>query len=388
MNYIICHYSEIGLKGKNRAFFEKQLIENLKKALPKESFDLIKKISGRIIIKLKDKDIKKAEIKQSLQNVFGLAYFAFGLSCPQEIEAIKKEVLNLLKKENFKTFKISTKRSKKDFPLNSVQINQIVGEEIVKKLKKKVRLTNPDITCFIEIVDKFAFLYLEKIEGPKGLPVGTGGKAIALLSGGIDSPVAAFFILKRGVKIVFVHFHTFPYTSKASIEKAQKIVEALNKYQFSSRLYLVPFAKIQEEIVFKTREKLRVVLYRRMMLRIARALAKKEKALALVTGESIGQVASQTLENIRVIEKAGDLPILRPLIGLDKEEIIKTAKKIKTFDISILPHQDCCLRFVPTHPETKAKLKEVLLEEKKLKIQKLIKSALKNTEIKEISGRF
>lgn len=381
MEYIICHYHEIGLKGKNRRFFEEKLIENIKQALPASSFEFVKRISGRIIIKLTAKGAQnQKEIEQALKNVFGIAYFAFAVSSEQKIETIKKKARELMEGKKFKTFRISTKRSGKEFPLSSQEINERVGEHILKNLNKKVNLERPNLTCFIEIVERYAFLYLEKIKGLGGLPVSTGGKTVVLLSGGIDSPVAAFRIMKRGVKIIFLHFHAYPYTKKASIDKAEKIVKILNKYQYNSKLYLVPFADIQKEILLKTPAKLRVILYRRMMFRIAGEIAKKEKALAIITGESVGQVASQTLENIKVIEEAIDLPVLRPLIGEDKEEIIKKAQEIGTFEVSILPHQDCCVRFLPVHPATKAQLKEVKEAEKELNIQKLIKKAIKDTE--------
>ena len=386
MGYVICHYSEIGLKGKNRKFFEEKLIENIKRSLKSGFFEFVRRISGRILIKLSEKGCQnQKEIRESLKNVFGIAYFAFAINSEQNIETVKKDIEVLLKDKKFKTFKISTQRSKKEFPLTSHQINETIGEFVVKRLKKKVDLENPDITCFIEIVEKYAFLYLEKIEGLKGLPVGVSGKAVILLSGGIDSPVAAFYLMKRGVKVIFLHFHAYPYTSKASIEKAKLIVQLLTKYQFDSKLYLVPFADIQKEILLKTPASLRIILYRRMMFRIAQEIAEKERALAIVTGESVGQVASQTLENIKAIEEIVSIPVFRPLIGEDKEEIIKKAKKIGTFEISILPHQDCCARFLPKHPETKAKVREIKMAEKKLNIKKLIKETVKNISIQNIS---
>jgi len=213
-----------------------------------------------------------------------------------------------------------------------------------------------------------------------GLPVGVSGKAISLLSGGIDSPVASFLAMKRGLNLIFLHFHALPYTDKASVEKVKKIVEILKKFQSKLKLYLIPFAKIQKEILLKTPSSLRVIFYRRMMLRIAEKIAEKEKVKAIITGENLGQVASQTLENLKVIEKATKLLVLRPLIGEDKLEIIEKAKKIGTYDISILPHQDCCSRFVPEHPETKANLEIVEKAERKLKVEDLIKKALTNLE--------
>jgi thiamine biosynthesis protein ThiI len=399
MNYIICHYSEIGLKGKNRKFFEEELIENIKKlSLKIDDFEFAKRISGRIIVKLTKKGIRREkEIEDSLKNIFGIAYFAFAISSNQEIKDIQGKALELLapyrnevsglglKTKKFKTFRISTQRSKKEFPLNSQQINEKVGEYVLKRLKaKKVKLENPDITCFIEIVEKYSFLYLEKIKGLGGLPVGVSGKAIALLSGGIDSPVAAFFAMKRGIKVIFLHFHAYPYTSVASIEKVKKLTKILRKYQGNSRLYLVPFGDIQKEILLRIASKLRVIFYRRLMFKIAQEIAKKENALGIFTGESIGQVASQTLENIRAIEEAVNLPVYRPLISWDKEEIIKKAREIDTFDTSILPDEDCCSRFVPVHPETKAKIESVIEEEKKLNTKKLIKEAIRRSSLIKI----
>jgi len=398
MDYIICHYHEIGLKGKNRRFFEEKLIENIKRVLKASDFEFVKRISGRLIVKLtKTGNKNQKEIKESLKNIFGIANFSFAETCPQKIKNIQEEALEILKNpdttrlwrsygagKKFKTFRITTQRSKKEFKLTSQQVNEKVGAYILKKLKLKVKLENPDITCFIEIVEKYAFLHLEKIKGLGGLPVTVSGKAVALLSGGIDSPVASFLAMKRGIKVIFVHFHAYPFTSAASIEKTKKLVKILSKFQGNSRLYLIPFGEIQKEILLKTPAKLRVIFYRRLMFRIAQEIARKEKALGIFTGESVGQVASQTLENIRAIEEAVSLPIYRPLIGQDKEEIISQAKKISTFDTSILPDQDCCSRFVPPHPETKAKLEEVIKIEKRLNIRKMTKEAIQKASLNKI----
>ena len=409
MKYVICHYHEIALKGKNRKFFEEKLIENIKQSLKSVYFEFVKRISGRIIIKLTEQGLKnKEKIKKSLKNVFGIAYFAFAESCEQELKAIKEKTFELLKSQKFKSFKIFAQRSKKDFTLTSKEINEKVGEYILKRfkiqtglfvpgncsaikkdlrLKIEVDLDNPNITCFIEIVEKYVFLYLEKILGPGGLPVSVSGKVVVLLSGGIDSPVAAFYIMKRGAKAIFVHFHSYPYTNKASIEKISKLIKILNKFQFNSRLYLIPFNFIQKQILLKTPAQLRIILYRRFMFRIAQEIAKKEKALAIVSGESLGQVASQTLENIKVIEQAVTLPIFRPLISEDKQDIIKKAQEINTFEISILPHQDCCARFLPKHPEIRAVLREVEKAEKKLDVEKLNEQALQKAVFQRIYGK-
>ena len=385
MEYIICHYGELALKGKNRSLFERRLVKNIERSLPKGSFEFVKRISGRFIIKISKKGLKQQrKIKEALEKVFGISYFAFGYSCEQTLSDMKKTALEALKKKNFKTFRISAKRAGKDFYLTSQQINEKVGEFIIEKLKKKVKLKNPGATCFIEVVEKYAFLYTSKIRGLGGLPVGVSGRSIVLLSGGIDSPVAAFRAMKRGVRTIFVHFHAHPYTDKASIEKVKRIASVLNKFQFDSKLYLIPFADIQKEILLNSTAKLRIVLYRRFMLRIAEEIAKKEGALALVTGDSIGQVASQTLENLRTVSLATKIFIFRPLVCRDKEEIIKEARNIDTYNLSILPHQDCCVRFLPLHPETKSNPKEVKIAEKNLNIKKLVKKAVKDASIVEI----
>ncbi len=384
MKYIICHYGEIALKGKNRPFFENKLVKNIKKTLNKEKIDFVKRIFGRIIIKL-NKRVEKEE-SEKFKNIFGVANFSPAVKVKQNIEAIQKEALNLLEKEDFKTFRITTKRAQKDFPLNSQEINEKVGAAVCKKLNKEVDLDNPDITCFIEIVQDLAFVYIKKIEGAKGLPVGVSGKAISLLSGGIDSPVASYLMLKRGIDPVYVHFHSYPYTDKASINKVEELVKTLQKHQLQAKLYLVPFAEFQKRILDKVHEKYRIVLYRRFMYRVASKIAKKENAKCLIAGDSVGQVASQTLENINAISEVTDLPILRPLIGKDKVEIVNKAKEIGTYEISIQPHEDACSRFLPDHPETKTKIKNINKEEKNIDIEKEIEEIMGNIEIKNIEN--
>ena len=370
-DYVVCHYAEIGLKGKNRKFFEERLVENIKKALFKGVFKQVKRISGRIIIET-DKDVRK-----ELACVFGLSSFSPVFSCEKDIALIQKKALEVLKDKGFKTFKVDTRRSDKKFALTSQQVNEKVGEVI----DKKVDLSSPDLTLFIEIVEQYCFLYTEKIKGLGGLPVSVSGKAVSLISGGIDSPVASFYAMKRGIRLVFCHFHALPYVDQASVDKVIDIVKVLDKYQFDSKTYLIPLADIQKEILLKTKEKLRVLLYRRAMFKISQIIAEKEKARTLVTGESVGQVASQTLPNMEAIEDATSILSIKPLICQDKEEIIQKAKEIGTYELSIIPHQDCCSRFLPKHPATKANLKEVRAEEKKIDLDKLIKKAIKNAKI-------
>ena len=381
MEYIICHYHEIALKGNNRGFFEQKLIENIRNFLPKGGFDFVKNISGRIIIKLNQDSVeKKEEIEKVLKNIFGIVHFSFADNCKQDLKIIKKKSVDFLKKEKFKTFRVSTKRSNKKFELSSQQINEEVGAFIVQELNKKVKLKNPDVNLFIEIVQDYSFLYLDKIKGRGGLPVGVSGKGLVLVSGGIDSPVAAFLAMKRGIKISLIHFHSSPYTNQESIEKVKRIVQVLNNFQFRLKLYLCPFADVQKEILLNIPAKFRVILYKRMMLKIAEKVGEKEKIETLITGENVGQVASQTIENIKVIQSISDKLILRPLICQDKKEIIEKAKDIGTFDLSILPYQDCCTRFVPRHPATKARLKDVEVAEQKLNIKKLVEKSIEGME--------
>lgn len=385
--YVLIHYGEIALKGGNRNFFEAQLIKNIQtqlEAFCPSSFEYVKRMSGGILVKLNEKGIENEEkIKDALMHTFGIANFSFATSVPQDIGTLKKFCWETMKEEIFETFRVTTQRSNKHFPMTSEEINREVGGYIYDKLegKKSVSMKSPDCECKIFIINEFALVSLEKIQGFGGMPVGTGNKAMAMLSGGFDSPVAAWQVLKRGVQMRYAHFHSAPYTSKASIEKVVALSQELKKFGSSTKLYLIPFADVQKEIMMKTPERLRVILYRRMMLRIAEALAKKEKCLALVTGDSIGQVASQTLENILAVSEAATLPIFRPLIGLDKEEIMQKAKIIGTYDISIQPHDDCCTRLMPKKPETRAKLWEVLEAEKSLDIPELIRQTLEKTEV-------
>jgi thiamine biosynthesis protein ThiI len=281
------------------------------------------------------------------------------------------------------SFCVRVQRSNKNFPLTSVDIEKRVGTFIVKNLKKKVDLENPDITLFIEIVENYAFLYTEKISGLGGLPVGTAGKAICLLSDGIDSPVAAWQMMKRGLEIVFVHFYAYAYAKneKQSLEKIREIVNVLNSYQGQSKLYLIPFRKIQQEIFRKKENKFCCLLCKRAMLKIAEKIAKKENCFTLITGDSLGQVASQTLENMRTISNITDLLVLRPLLGFDKQETITMAKNIKTYNLSIIPSEFYCRKFLPKHPATKSKFEVIKDIEEKIGIDNLFKKIIYKTKI-------
>ncbi|HEX8974367.1 MAG TPA: tRNA uracil 4-sulfurtransferase ThiI [Patescibacteria group bacterium] len=385
-DHILIHYGEIALKGKNRAFFEVQLIANIKsqlEAFAPGSFEDVKKAYGSIIVKLTEKGIQeKEQVTKALGHTFGIVNFSFAASLSHDIEEIKQACWEMLKSGDFQSFRITSTRSNKQFPLTSEQLNREIGEFIFENFQrtKKVDLKNPEVQCFIHILNKIALVSSKKLKGPGGLPVGTGSKAMVLMSGGFDSPIAAWQVLKRGVSLRYAHFHSIPYTSRESLEKVQDLVKVLKTYGTSGKIYSIPFADVQKHIMMNCPQSLRVILYRRFMMRIAEALARKEKCLALVTGDSIGQVASQTLENIFAVSEAATMPIFRPLIGEDKEEIMQKAREIGTYDISKLPHDDCCTRLMPKNPETRARLADVLEAEKNLDIEKLVQETLAKTE--------
>jgi len=385
---ILCHYAEVGLKLGNRRFFENWLRQNIKAALnrtiPNKKFT-VRRLYGRIMIELDDDPIiNQEEITQALSNTFGLAYCAFAKYVAQKNKGIREMALAALQDKEFDTFKIKTRRPDQQFLFSAQHVNEDVGAFILSKMDKTVQLKDPDITCYIDIVQGAVYIYTEKIPGPGGLPTGANGKVVGLLSGGIDSPVASILAMKRGAAVTFVHFHSVPLTTEESIDKVKQITTVLSHYQSRIHLYLVALTPIQKEIMVKTKEKYRIILYRRFMFRIAEIIARKEKARALVTGESLGQVASQTLDNIAAIEAVSSMPILRPLIGLDKLEIINLAKDYGTYDISILPDQDCCSLFLPKSPATKAKKQFIEAEEENLAVDNLVQDAIDSIEIIKI----
>lgn len=376
---VLVHYDEIGLKGKNRPFFEKKLGSNIEKSLSHfleaRRTSPVRKMRGRILLALRD-EIDLEEVRLRLQQVFGIAYFAFAFKTELKVECLKEEIVREVEEKTIPSFGVITRRSNKNFPLTSQQVNEILGKEIQERTKAKVNLDNPDLPIHIEILDKEALFYFEKISGPGGLPVGVSGKVACLLSGGIDSPVAAYQMLKRGCETLFIHFHSAPFTTTASQEKVKEVVEILTRHQFTSRVYFVPFADLQQEITTQTPAPYRVILYRRFMVRIAQDLARREGATALVTGEAIGQVASQTLSNLSTIQSAALLPILRPLIGMDKQEIVRHSQKIGTYEISIQPHDDCCSYLMPREPVTRSTPEELSKIEEGMAVEEWISRTL------------
>jgi thiamine biosynthesis protein ThiI len=314
-----------------------------------------------------------------------VANFAPGLAVPPQLEAVKEAMLALLAGRSFETFRITARRTFKVFPMTSEEVNRELGALVLKHFSTRVNLSRPALTVYVELLPREGLVYVDRLAGPGGLPVGVSGRVVSLLSGGIDSPVAACRLQKRGCQVEFVHFHSAPYLSATSQAKARALVERLVRHQFSARLWLVPFGDIQREVLLVVPPPLRVVVYRRLMARIAEGLARRVGALALVTGESLGQVASQTLENIARSTEVVTMPILRPLIGSDKEEIIREAKAIGTYEISIEPDQDCCTLFVPKHPETRASAAALARAEAGLPVARLVETGLGQAAAEEFT---
>lgn len=384
MRYLIGRYHEVALKRGNRWRFVEQVKNNLRATFADYRLGQMRSMGSRLMVELPD-NLSDQTAAERAALIFGFQNFSLSYPAPLELEAIKREALLRARGWPAKTFRVSARRDYKGFPMNSMEIDREVGAAIAGELGLKVDLENPELTISIEILPEAAYLSAGKLPGAGGLPVGATGRALALLSGGIDSPVAAFRMMKRGLRVDFVHFHGHPLVSTASRDKAVELATHLTRYESHSTLALVPFGILQREIVAATLRPLRVVLYRRFMLRIASAIARKAHATVLVTGESLGQVASQTLENMMVIEKAAAMPILRPLVGMDKNEIIDQARRLGTFETSILPDEDCCTLFVPAHPETRADLHRVEEAEARLDVARMVEDALRATEVVRLS---
>lgn len=380
MRYLIGRYHEITLKGRNRWRFVDQLKQNLRAIFSDYRLGAVRSEGPRLMVELPD-ELSDDVAAERAAFLFGVQNFSLSHPVALDIEALKREAVAAARGKPAKTFRISTRRAEKRFALNSMDVDRLVGAEVASALDLKVDLDNPDLTISIEILPDAAYMSAGKLPGPGGLPVGISGRAMVMLSGGIDSPVAAWRMMRRGLHADFVHFHSYPLVSAASREKACELAAYLTRYEARSTLALVPFADVQREIVARTRRPLRVVLYRRFMMRIASALAHRSGAGVIVTGESLGQVASQTLENMTVIETAASLPLMRPLVGMDKNEIVDQARHLGTFETSILPDQDCCSLFVPAHPETHARLEAVVEAESCFDIERMVADAVRRAEI-------
>ncbi len=384
MPHALVHYHELALKGRNRGFFEQRLIQHLEHTLKKTGITEIKRLSGRIRITF-PREVSWEDVQTRIRHTFGVANYSLAHSLPIDYESpdltpLCEAIAARLPSKTFETFRVTTKRADKRFPIPSVAVNRTIGAYLCAATGTRVRLNGADLTVVVEIVDHTAYFSLVKYPGPGGLPTGISRHVLCLISGGIDSPVAAYRMMKRGCKVTFVHFHSRPYLSRASEEKVRDLVSLLTRYQLAARLYLIPFGDIQRQIVMGAPAPIRVVLYRRMMMRIAERLAGKEDCWGLVTGDSLGQVASQTAENLQTVSQVAQLPILRPLIGMDKLEITNEAQRIGTFETSIEPDQDCCTLFVPPHPNTRCRLDVIQQAETLLPIQEMVRDGLATAE--------
>jgi thiamine biosynthesis protein ThiI len=381
MRYLIGRYHEIALKGRNQWRFVDRVKSNLRAVFADFKLGAMRGEGPRLIVELPDEiDDEIAAERAAL--IFGLQNFSLSRAVGRDIEGITREAVAIARAHwSADSFRVRTTRADKRFGLNSMEIDQAVGAAIKEAVGLKVDLENPALVITVEILPDAAYIAAGKRPGAGGLPVGITGHGVALLSGGIDSPVAAHRMMRRGLRLDFVHFHSHPLVSAASREKATELAEHLTRYQAHSTLMLVAFADAQREIVARAPRPLRVVLYRRFMVRIAAALARRSGARVLVTGESLGQVASQTLENMTVIEEATALPMLRPLVGMDKNEIVDQARRLGTFEVSIQPDQDCCSLFVPPHPETHANIDEVRAAESVLEVETIVADAVRKAEI-------
>ncbi len=375
MNSVVIHYQEIALKGRNRPWFIARLVRNLRGATADLDVREVVPRMGRIEIVLGSGEAWTA-VAERVRHTFGVANFSRAGRAPLDVDAIAAAILADAADLAPATFRVSARRADKRFPLTSPQIEREVGGRIKQARGWQVNLSHPALTIHVDALTDDAFYYFGKEPGPGGMPTGVSGKVACLLSGGIDSPVAAYRLMRRGCRVVAVHFHSYPILSRASQDKVRELAAVLTAYQQHTRVYMVPFGEIQQRIVLATAPPLRVVIYRRLMLRIADAIARAAGARALVTGEVIGQVASQTLENLTVIGSAASLPVFRPLIGMDKDEIIAEAQRLGTYAISIIEDQDCCQLFTPKHPATKARLREVELVEERLPMDEFVRSAV------------
>ena len=360
---ILVHYHEIGLKGRNRGVFEKRLQKNLEALLGAYPIVTIHRISGRLLVFLREGTSLEVanECADAILGVPGVARVSCGFKCEQEMEAMGRAAcIALAEAEPFQTFKVSARRNHTTFPIDSMQLNRDIGAVLCEEFPaKNVQMKDQDVTVGVEVVEGSTYVYARSIRGIGGLPVGSSGTVVALLSSGIDSPVALWRMARRGAVCVGVHFSGRPQTSDASEFLVDDIARVLERTGCIARVYVVPFGDYQREISLACPPGLRVILYRRLMFKVAEEIARRERAGALVTGESLGQVASQTLDNIRATDAAVAMPVLRPLIGSDKLEIIDAAQRLGTFEISSMDAPDCCTLFMPRNPETHAKLADV-----------------------------
>lgn len=374
---------EIVLKGQNRKYFEDQLIKHMRRAIKDIEFQKIYKEQGKIYIEADEAHFP--HLINRLQKVFGLVYISPCIRVEKNTEEITKAALiamgDKINKDNIKTFKVITNRADKSFPIKSPEFCRLMGGAILNEYSElSVDVHDPETYIYIDIKQN-AYIYTDRIKGYGGMPIGTSGKGLLLLSGGIDSSVAGFLMAKRGISISAVHYHSYPFTSERAEEKVKDLAEILARYTGKIKLYSINILEIQKEINAKCPEREMTIISRRFMMKIAERIAKDNGINALITGESLGQVASQTIEGINATNSSVNLPILRPLIGTDKVDIIKIAKDIETYETSILPFEDCCTVFLPKHPVTKPKVEDIIESEQALDIDDLINDAIDRMEI-------
>ena len=382
MDCFVVHYQEIALKGKNRPWFIGRLVRNLRHALADLDVPAVRALMGRIEVVLGPTALP-AEVADRLRHTFGIANFSHARRMALDVDVIASAILADLGDRECSSFRVSVRRADKRFPLTSPQVEREVGGRIKMATGWRVDLERAELVVRVELLSNEAFYSFDKERGPGGLPTGTAGRVVCLLSGGIDSPVAAHRMMKRGCTLTCVHFHSYPILSRASQEKARELVRLLTGWQQRSRLYLVAFGEIQQQVVLSVPGPMRVVIYRRLMMRIAERIARARGAHALVTGEVVGQVASQTLENLAVIDSVATLPVFRPLIGMDKDEITAQAQAIGTYPISIIPDQDCCTLFTPRNPLTRARLAAIEAAERGVPIDELVSRAVQEAIVEE-----
>jgi thiamine biosynthesis protein ThiI len=384
MNSIVVHYQEIALKGKNRPWFMGRLVRNLRGAVSDLDVKAVRALMGRIEIVV-GPEATREEVGERIRQTFGVANFSYAGRTTLDLDVLTAAILRDLEPRSCASFRVSARRADKRFPMTSPQVEREIGGRIKAARGWKVDLEHADLVVHVELLSTEAFYFFGKERGPGGLPTGTAGRVVCLLSGGIDSPVAAHRMMKRGCAVTFVHFHSYPILSRASQEKARELVTLLTKWQQRSRLYLVAFGEIQQQVVLSVPGPMRVIVYRRLMMRIAERIALARGAHALVTGDVVGQVASQTLENLGVVSNVATLPIFRPLIGMDKEEITAQAAAIGSYPISIIPDQDCCTLFTPRNPLTRARLAQIEAAETALPVAELVERAAAEAVVEDFN---
>ncbi len=387
-NIFIVRCGEVALKGMNKPYFEKMLVNRIKKLLKK--FDNVEayRQEGLIFVRA-DKKHDPEMIIGEISKVFGVASISPALECESELNSIGAAavalMMELIEKKGIRTFKVDAKRADKSFPVKSPEIARIIGAKVLVGCKVlKVDVHNPDCVLFVDLRKDKSYVFEQKISGFGGLPLGTNGKGMVLLSGGIDSPVAAWMMAKRGMLIEAVHFHSYPYTSERAQEKVEDLARIIAQYCGRFKMNVINLLPIQEQIVENCPEEETTILVRRFMMRIAEKIAQKSDCTMLITGENLGQVASQTAEALVVTDATVSMPVMRPLIALDKVDIISKAKEIGTFETSIMPYEDCCTVFLPKHPATKPKLEKILESESKLDVEALVEAAIAKTEVIDI----